>query len=51
MLPTIHDEEKLYEVVNAALKYFSEHAKPRERLSKMFERRGTDEFKKFLSVV
>ena len=50
MLPTIHDEEKLYEVVDAALKYFSENAKPRERLSKMFERLGTDEFKNFLAI-
>ena len=50
LLPPIHDEEKLYEVVDAALKYFSENAKPRERLSKMFERLGTDEFKKFCAA-
>ena len=48
-LPLIHDEERLYEVVDAALKYFSEHAKERERLSKMLERLGTDEFAKKIS--
>ena len=43
-LPMIHDEETLYKIIDAALKYFSEHAKPRERLSKMFERLGEDDF-------
>ena len=50
-LPLVREEETLYKIVDAALKYFSEHAKPRERLSKMFERLGTDEFKKFLPVL
>ena len=45
-LPLVHDEETLYKIVDAALKYFSEHAKSRERLSKMFERLGEDDFKK-----
>ena len=44
-LPMIPDEETLYKIVDAALKFFSENAKPRERLSKMFERLGTDDFK------
>ena len=46
-LPMIHDEETLYKIVDAALKYFSEHAKTRERLVKMFERLGMEEFKNF----
>ena len=43
-LPMIRDEETLYKIIDAALKYFSEHAKPRERLSTMFERLGEDDF-------
>ena len=46
-LPLIHDEETLYKIVDAALKYFVEHAKPRERLGKMFERLGIEDFKNF----
>ena len=47
-LPMIRDEEKLYKTIEAALKYFSEHAKTRERLSKTFERLGTEDFENFL---
>ena len=47
-LPMIHDAETLYKVVDAALKYFSEHAKPHERLNEMFERLGTEDFKIFV---
>ena len=43
----IYDEETLYKIIDSALKYFSEHAKPRERLNKMFERLGTEDFKNF----
>ena len=46
-LPLIQDEETLYKIVDAALKYFVEHAKPRERLGKMFERLGIEDFKNF----
>ncbi len=44
-LPLIREEETLYKIIDAALKYFAENAKTRERLSKMFERLGTEEFK------
>lgn len=47
-LPMIRDEEKLYKIIDAALKYFDEHAKTRERLSKMFERLGAEDFKNFV---
>ena len=43
-LPLVRDEETLYKIIDAALKYFSEHGKPRERLGKMFERLGTENF-------
>ena len=43
-LPLIHDEERLYRIVDAALEYFDTHAKTRERLGKMFERLGSADF-------
>ena len=43
-LPMIHDEEAVYKIVNAIVNYYAEHAKPRERLKKMFERLGTEDF-------
>ena len=45
-LPMIRDEEELYKIVDAALKYFSEHGKPRERFGKMLARLGAEEFTK-----
>ena len=47
-LPLVYDEERLYKIIDAALKYFDEHAKPRERLGKMLERLGADDFKEIL---
>ena len=44
-LPMIHDEARLYETIDAALEYFNANAKKRERLRKMFERLGKDDFK------
>lgn len=44
-LPLIHDETTLYKIVDAALKYFDENAKTRERLSKLLARLGTNDFK------
>lgn len=44
-LPLIHDEDTLYKIIDAALKYFIEQAQPRERLSKLLERHGTENFK------
>ena len=44
-LPMIKDEETVYDVIDKAVDYFAEHAKTRERLKKMSERLGTDDFK------
>lgn len=43
-LPLIRDEDTLYQIVDTALEYFNTHTKTRERLGKMFERLGTEEF-------
>ena len=43
-LPMIRDEETLYKIIDAALKYFEENAKPRERFGKLLERLGTENF-------
>ena len=48
-LPIVFDEETLYKIIESALKYFAENARPRERLSKLLERLGTEDFKKILS--
>lgn len=45
--PLIRDEETLYKIIDAALEYFNANAKKRERLRKMFERLGSQEFKNF----
>ena len=44
-LPMICDEETLYKAIDAALKYFDEHAKTRERFGKVLERLGEEDFK------
>ena len=44
-LPIVFDEATLYKTIDAALKYFAENARPRERLSKLLERQGTEDFK------
>ena len=49
LLPLIRDEETLYKIIEAALNYFDEHAKTRERLSKMFERLGIEDFNRHVS--
>ena len=43
-LPFVYDEEKLYQIVDAALEYFDAQAKTRERLGKLIERLGAEEF-------
>ena len=48
-LTMIRNEETVYKIVDAAINYFAEHAKTRERLSKMFERLGTNEFQEYLT--
>ena len=47
-LPLIRNDETLYKIIDATLNYFSEQAKPRERLNKLLERLGEEEFKKNL---
>lgn len=44
-LPMIRDEETLYKIIDAAVNYFAEHTKTRERLSKMLARLGVEDFK------
>ena len=46
LLPLIKDEVTLYKIIDAAIEYFNEHAKTRERLSKMLARLGTEDFYK-----
>ncbi len=48
--PLIRDEATLYKVIDAALKYFAEHAKPRERLSKLLARLGKEDFKAAVEI-
>lgn len=50
-LPLIRDDETLYKIIGAALEYFDANAKKRERLSKMFERLGIDDFKEKICAV
>ncbi len=47
-LPMIRDKEKIYKIVDATINYFAEHAKTRERLSKMLARLGVEDFKEQL---
>ncbi|MPM83099.1 hypothetical protein SDC9_130162 [bioreactor metagenome] len=44
-LPLIRDRETLFRVADAALDFFSNHAKPRERFRVAIERAGWDTFK------
>ncbi len=50
-LPMIKSEETLHKTIDAALNYFSVHAKTRERLSKLLERLGTEDFKSALKIL
>ena len=43
-LSPIHDAEKLYQIVDAAVEYFAANAKTRERLGKTIERLGAEDF-------
>ena len=51
ILPIIFDENKLYEVVDAALQYFAENAKSGERFRNMLDRIGWEDFKNKLIAV
>jgi len=44
----IDSEENVYKIIDATLNYFAEHAKPRERFSKMFERLGSQNLTQIL---
>lgn len=44
-LPLVFDEATLYKIIDNALKYFAENAKPRERLGKLLERLGAEDFR------
>ena len=50
-LPIIFDEDKLYEIVETALKYFAENAKSGERFRNMLDRVGWDKFQTELEAV
>ncbi|MBQ9691344.1 MAG: 4Fe-4S binding protein, partial [Eggerthellaceae bacterium] len=43
-IPIVKDEEQLYRVTDAAINYFKEHGKRKERLGKLFERVGRKDF-------
>ena len=51
ILPIIFEEEKLYEIVDMALKYFEDNAKPGERFRNMLDRLGWEEFQSTLQSV
>lgn len=44
VLPIIFDENKLYELVDVALTFFAENAKPSERFRNMLDRVGWEDF-------
>ena len=49
--PFIGDEETLYRKVDAAVEYFAANAKTRERLGKMLERLGAEDFNERINAV
>ena len=51
ILPLIFDEDKLYAIVDVALKFFDENAKPGERFRNMLDRVGWDKFQNELENV
>ena len=51
ILPIIFDENKLYEIVDVALKYFAENAKSGERFRNMLDRVGWEDFKSELEAI
>lgn len=44
ILPIIRDDETLFAIADAALKFFEENAKPKERLNKVIDRVGREKF-------
>lgn len=50
-LPIIFDEQKLYEIVEVALKFFADNAKSGERFRNMLERVGWQVFKERLEAI
>ena len=51
VLPIIFEEDKLYEIVEAALKYFEDNAKPGERFRNMLDRLGWEDFQAALKAL
>ena len=51
ILPIIFDENKLYEIVETALKYFAENAKSGERFRNMLDRIGWENFTENLNKI
>lgn len=50
-LPIIFDEEKLYEIVDVALKFFEDNAKPSERFANCLDRVGWEKFEQAVEEV
>lgn len=50
ILPIIHEKETLFRVADAALDFFDQHAKPRERFRTALDRGGWEDFKKALET-
>ena len=51
ILPIIFEEDKLYKIVEVALKFFSEHARSSERFRNMLDRVGWEDFQKELEAI
>ncbi|MBR1728709.1 MAG: 4Fe-4S binding protein [Selenomonadaceae bacterium] len=51
ILPIVFDEDKLYKIVEIALKYFAENAKSGERFRNMLDRIGWDDFQNQLKSI
>lgn len=50
-LPIIFDEKKLYEIVDVALKFFEDNAKPSERFANCLDRVGWEKFEQAVEEV
>ena len=48
IVPIIHDKEKLFKVIDAAVAFFRDNAKPSERFRLTIERIGEDKFKEHI---
>ena len=48
IIPIIHDKEKLFKVIDAAVAFFRDNAEPSERFRLTIERIGEDKFKEYI---